>query len=152
MVSPLRSGCRCLHRQKQIEFKSVFDQDGDREAELTAAVRNRAAGQSILDALRQHVLVTYLPVAAHPQAPEFTRLVQSTPALRAYAEHTWTRHAGSLSAAIADEVGVDHDDLACATLARYVLEIPALTRARPDRRAAVETIFGILARGWAPPA
>lgn len=129
----------------------VFDQDEDREAGLVAAVRNRPAGQAILDALRRHVLDTYLPIAAHPQRAGFTHLVETTPALRAYAERMWTRHAGRLAAAIADEVGADQDDLACAALARFVLEIPALAGGRPDRRAAVETIFDLLARGWEPP-
>jgi AcrR family transcriptional regulator len=129
----------------------VFDQDEDREAELTAAVRERAPGQSIPDALRQHVLGSYLPVAAHPQRAEFIRLVETTPALRAYAERMWTRHTGSLAAAIADEAGVAHDDLACVALARFVLEVPALARGRSDPRTAVETVFGILTRGWGPP-
>ncbi|WP_037860392.1 TetR/AcrR family transcriptional regulator [Streptomyces sp. NRRL S-340] len=130
----------------------VFDQDEDREAELVAAVRRRPAGRSILDALRQHVLDTWLPVAEHPQRAGFTGLVESTPALRAYAERMWTRHTDALSAAIADETGVAHDDLACVTLARFVLEIPALAGGREDRRAAVEEVFGILAHGWKPPA
>jgi AcrR family transcriptional regulator len=129
----------------------VFDQDEDRESALIAAVRQRADGQSILDALREHILDTWLPIASHPQAAEFANLVDSTPALRAYAERMWTRHTDSLSTAIADEVGVDHEDLACATLARFVLEIPALARNREDRHAAVETIFDILTHGWAPP-
>jgi hypothetical protein len=30
----------------------------------------------------------------------------------------------------------------------FAIEIPALTRGRSDPRAAVETIFGILAHGW----
>ena len=34
----------------------VFDQDSDREAELVAVVRGRPAGQSVVDALRRHVL------------------------------------------------------------------------------------------------
>ncbi|MEU8034314.1 TetR/AcrR family transcriptional regulator [Streptomyces sp. NPDC049099] len=129
----------------------VFDQDQDRESELIAAVRERPRGQSILDALRQHVLDTWPSIEAHPQAAAFTNLVESTPVLRAYAERMWTRYTDSLSAAIADEVGVDHDDLACMTLARFVLDIPALTRGRQDRRAAVEAIFDILTRGWEPP-
>ncbi|MFG2985974.1 TetR/AcrR family transcriptional regulator [Streptomyces sp. NPDC048258] len=129
----------------------VFDQDEDRESQLVAAVRQRAAGQSILDALRQHALDTWLPIAAHPQSAEFLSLVESTPALRAYAERMWTRHTDSLSAAIADEVGVDHDDLACVALARFVLEIPLLARGRQDRPAAVEAIFDMLAHGWEPP-
>jgi AcrR family transcriptional regulator len=129
----------------------VFDQDENREAELVAAVRDRTAGQSIPDALRQHVLASYLPVAAHPQRAGFTRLVQTTPALRGYAERMWTRHTGSLAAVIADETGVARDDLACVALARFVLEIPALARGRGDPREAVETVFGILSRGWQPP-
>ncbi|MFF3918336.1 TetR/AcrR family transcriptional regulator [Streptomyces sp. NPDC001852] len=129
----------------------VFDQDQDRESELIAAVRERPGGQSILDALRQHVLDTWPSIEAHPQAAAFTNLVESTPVLRAYAERMWTRYTDSLSAAIADEVGVAQDDLACMALARFVLDIPALTRGRQDRRAAVEAIFDILTRGWEPP-
>jgi AcrR family transcriptional regulator len=129
----------------------VFDRDEDREADLIAAVRQRAAGQSVPDALRQHVIDHYLPVVTHPQISEFTHLVDSTPALRQYAERMWTRHTESLGAAVADEFDVPHDDLACMALARFVLEIPALTRGRPDPRAAVDTIFDILAHGWRPP-
>ena len=129
----------------------VFDQDQDRESELIAAVRQRSAGQSILDALRQHVLGTWLPIAAHPQRIQFTDLVESTPALSGYAERMWTRHTASLGAAIADEVGVEHDNLACVALARFVLGIPALTRSRHNHRADVEALFDILTNGWKPP-
>ncbi|MEU9189786.1 TetR/AcrR family transcriptional regulator [Streptomyces sp. NPDC048484] len=129
----------------------VFDQDQDRESELIAAVRERPTGQSILNALRQHVLDTWPSIEAHPQAAEFTHLVNSTPVLRAYAERMWTRYTDSLSEAIADEIGVDHNNLACVALARFVLDIPALARGRQDRRAAVEAIFDILTHGWEPP-
>ncbi|MBO3743842.1 TetR/AcrR family transcriptional regulator [Actinoplanes flavus] len=129
----------------------VFDQEQDNDAHLVAAVRERAGGQGIVDALREHVLSAYLPIARHPRAAEFIALVDTTPALRSYAERMWTRHTDSLSAAIAEECGVDHDDLACVTLARFVLEIPALVRGRPDAHAAIEAIFDILTRGWTPP-
>ncbi|MEV7325095.1 TetR/AcrR family transcriptional regulator [Streptomyces sp. NPDC093970] len=129
----------------------VFDQEESTDARLTAAVRERPEGQSVLDALREHVLATWLPIAEHPQRVEFTDLVNSTPVLRAYAERMWTRHADTLSAAIADEYGVDHDNLACATLARFVLEIPGLAQRQKDRGAAVEEVFGILGNGWRPP-
>jgi len=129
----------------------VFDEDEDREAELIAAVRERAAGQGVIDALREHFLTAGLPYGARPELTEFLNLVDSTPALRAYAERTWTRHTEALSTAIADDAGVDHDNLACVALARFVLEIPALTRGRQDSRSAVETIFDILSRGWTPP-
>ncbi len=128
----------------------VFDQEQERDAELVAAVRDRAAGQSIVDGLRQYVLRTWPPIAAHPEAAVFNRLVDSTPALRAYWERMWSRHTDTLSRAIADETGTDSGDIAAVTLARFVLDIPALTRGRPDRRAAVETIFDILEHGWPP--
>jgi AcrR family transcriptional regulator len=129
----------------------VFDQDQDRESELIAAVRERPSGQGILDALRQHVLDAWTSIDAHPQGAEFIHLVDSTPALRTYAERLWTRYTDSLSAAIADEIGVDRDDPACVALARFVLDVPALARGRQDRRAAVEAIFDILAHGWEQP-
>ncbi|MGY5014934.1 TetR/AcrR family transcriptional regulator [Streptomyces sp. 900105755] len=129
----------------------VFDQEEDTDARLAAAVRERPAGRSVLDALREHVLAAWLPIATHPQRAEFTRLVNTTPVLRAYAERMWTRHADTLAAAIADEYGVDHDDLACAALARFVLEVPGLAQRQKDRRAAVEEVFGILTNGWQPP-
>ncbi|MEU8661039.1 TetR/AcrR family transcriptional regulator [Actinoplanes philippinensis] len=126
----------------------VFDREQDNEAQLIAAVRGRAAGQDVVGALRDHLLDAYLPVARHPQMAEFVALVDATPALRSYAERMWTRHTDSLGAAIAEECGADHDDLACVALARFVLEIPGLVRGRPDPRVAIEAIFDILARGW----
>lgn len=129
----------------------VFDQEEGVDAQLIAAVRQRAHGQGILDALHQHLVDTWLPIATHPQKEEFNHLVDSTPALRAYAERMWARHTDTLSAAVADEFGVDHDDIACAALARFVLEIPVLAQGREDHRAALDEVFGILANGWQPP-
>jgi AcrR family transcriptional regulator len=128
----------------------VFDQEADVEAGLVGAVRERPAGQGIVEALHEHVLGSRL---VHPdrQLSEFEALVDSTPALRQYAERMWARHTEALAAAIADEVGVPRDDLACVTLARFVLEIPAIVRGRPAPAAAVEQIFTILTTGWHPP-
>ncbi|MEU5180681.1 TetR/AcrR family transcriptional regulator [Streptomyces longwoodensis] len=130
----------------------VFDQEESNDARLVAAVRDREPGESVLDALRRHVLDTWLPIASHPQRQEFNHLVDSTPALRAYAERMWARHTDTLGAAIADEFGVDHDTLACTALARFVLEVPALAQGQKDHRAAVEEVFDFLAHGWRPPA
>lgn len=129
----------------------VFDQEESVDAQLIAAVRRRADGVGVLDALRGHLLEAWLPVADHPRYEEFFRLVDSTPALRAYAERMWARHTDTLGAALADELGVEHGNLACVTLARFVLEIPVLAQGRKDRRAAVEEIFDILAHGWRAP-
>jgi AcrR family transcriptional regulator len=126
----------------------VFDQDEDREAELTAAVRQRPAGQGIVAALRDHVHTSWLPIATHPLRAGFTDLVESTPDLREYAERMWTRHTDALTAAIADDLGVSHDDIACRALARFVLEIPALTRGSQDPARAVDEVFDLLTNGF----
>ncbi|MFI1996094.1 TetR/AcrR family transcriptional regulator [Actinoplanes sp. NPDC020271] len=129
----------------------VFDQEQEVDAALIAAIRERPAGEGVLDALRRHVLAAWLPIAEHPQRAEFVALVEATPALRTHYERMWTRHTATLGAAIAAESGLPADDLSCVTLARFVLDIPALTSTRPDRRAAVETIFEIIAKGWKNP-
>ncbi|RSM52604.1 TetR family transcriptional regulator [Amycolatopsis sp. WAC 01376] len=126
----------------------VFDESEDREANLIAAVRQRPEDQGVVEALREYVLATWLPLTAHPQYAGFTALVSGTPALQEYGERMWTRHAKALGAAIAEDVGVDTDDIACHALARFVLDIPALTRGRRDPRKDVERIFDLLTDGW----
>ena len=128
----------------------VFDQEGDQDERLVAAVRRRA-DRSVPEALRQHVLDTFIPFTEHPQHAQFNRLVDTTPALRAYSERMWTRHTETLAAAIAGEFGAPPDDVACLALARFVLDIPSLARAQVDPRAAVETVFDVLTHGWQPP-
>ncbi|MEV6906843.1 helix-turn-helix domain-containing protein [Amycolatopsis sp. NPDC051071] len=129
----------------------VFDQDQDREALFIAVVRQRREGQSVVDALREHVLDGWLKLADHPQMAEYTDLVNSTPALQTYGERMWTRHTAALSAAIAEDAGVAPDNISCQALARFVLDIPALTRGRPEPRKAVEEIFDLLTHGWRMP-
>ncbi|WP_203744842.1 TetR/AcrR family transcriptional regulator [Actinoplanes cyaneus] len=126
----------------------VFDQEADKEARLVAVVRERPPGRGVIAALRDHVLASWLPIATDPRLSEFTDLVNSTPALRQYSERMWARHTDALAAAIAAETGAEPDDLACVSLARFVLEIPALAAGRPDRRAAVDRLFDLLEQGW----
>lgn len=126
----------------------VFDREAEVEAELTAAVRERPAGQDVVEALRAHALASWVRIASDPRRDRFTALVDRTPALREYWERMWMRHAGALGAVIAAELGREADDLACAALARFVLEVPALATDRHDPRASVETVFDLLIHGW----
>ncbi|MEU8698740.1 TetR/AcrR family transcriptional regulator [Streptomyces sp. NPDC048680] len=126
----------------------VFDREAEVEAELTAAVRDRPAGQDVVEALRAHALTSWVRVASDPRRDRFTALVDGTPALREYWERMWMRHAGALGAAIAAELGREADDLACSALARFVLEVPALAMAGHDPRASVDTVFDLLTHGW----
>ncbi|MGW3009267.1 TetR/AcrR family transcriptional regulator [Streptomyces sp. NPDC001219] len=126
----------------------VFDREEEVEAALTAAVRERPDDQGVVEALRAHALTSWAPIASDPRLRQFTALVDRTPALREYAERMWTRHADALGTAIAEELGREADDLACSALARFVLELPTLTKGRDDPRAAVETVFDLLLHGW----
>ena len=130
----------------------VFDQDDDLEAALVAAVRERAPGQSIPQALREHLLLTQTRFAVHaadPRFADFTRLVQETPALRDYAHRMWTRHEAALTRAIAEAVGAPEDDVSCAALARFALEARGLILRHAEPRRAADEAFALLEHGWA---
>ncbi|MGA5821776.1 TetR/AcrR family transcriptional regulator [Kitasatospora sp. NPDC094028] len=130
----------------------VFDQDDDLEAALVAAVRERAPGQSIPQALREHLLLKQTQLAVHaadPRFADFTRLVQETPALRDYAHRMWTRHEAALAGAVAEAVGAPEGDVGCAALARFALEARGLILRHPEPRRAADEVFALLERGWA---
>ncbi len=125
----------------------VLGDSVEREAALTAAVRERGEGMSILDALRDF-LATRGPFAP-ARSREFqqrTDLVLATPALRAYARTLWTSCETALTQVIAEETG--RDDLSLRLAARFVLEIPDVAAGERDPRAALETAFTHLRRGW----
>jgi len=126
----------------------VFDREEEVDAALTAAVRERPKGQSVVEALRTHALQSWVLIASDPRLHQLTALVDRTPALREYAERMWMRHASALSATIAEGLGREADDLACSALARFVLEVPTLAKGRTDQRMAVETVFDLLIHGW----
>ncbi|MFE3504586.1 TetR/AcrR family transcriptional regulator [Kitasatospora sp. NPDC059160] len=130
----------------------VFDQDDELEAELVAAVRDRAPGMSIPRALREHMLRKQTQLAVHatdPRFADFTRLVQETPALCDYAQRMWTRHEAALARAVAEAVGAPEDDVSCAALARFALEARSLVLRHADPRRAADEAFALLEHGWA---
>ncbi|AUI59392.1 TetR/AcrR family transcriptional regulator [Amycolatopsis sp. BJA-103] len=119
----------------------------EREAALAAAVRDRAEGVSILQALRDF-LATRGPFdpASDPLSRRVADLVIATPALRAYARTLWTGCEDALAKVIAEESG--QDDFSVRLLARYVLEIPDLAGTEPSPAAALDAAFVFLRRGW----
>ncbi|WET82683.1 TetR family transcriptional regulator [Amycolatopsis sp. QT-25] len=125
----------------------VLGHGHEREAALAAAVRERAEGVSILEALR-NFLATRGPFAPDPSplARRVADLVLATPALRASARTLWTGCEDALTKVIAEEAG--QDDFSVRLLARYVLEVPDLAGAEPDPAAALEAAFVFLRRGW----
>lgn len=125
----------------------AFDQDEDREAALVAAVLGRPAGQSVLDALHAY-FETARSLTLDPAVKDFLRLVRTTPPLREYARHMWTRHEVSLARAVADSTGPELDATAAAALARFSLEALDLAGDQPNPHRALAEIFDHLRRGF----
>ena len=125
----------------------VFDQDEHREAALAAAVTDRPADRSVLEALQRYYEQSHA-LTLTPALREFLELVRTTPALREYARRMWTRHERSLARAIADSTGVPRDDLGAAALARFSLEALDLAGDQADPRRALAETFTRLREGW----
>ncbi|MGC5167984.1 TetR family transcriptional regulator [Luteimicrobium sp. DT211] len=126
----------------------VFDRDDDLDSTLERVVRERPPGATILEALRDHALATWVPLALDPKLAARRQLIAGTPTLRAYSERSWLEHADALAAVIAGELGRPADDIASAAFARYVLDTAILTAGRDDVEVAVRSVFEILAQGW----
>jgi AcrR family transcriptional regulator len=127
----------------------LFDKDDEREARLRAVVRDRPAGQTVLEALRREVAGDRANrYKANPRFEEFTELINSTPALREYTRRMWLRHETALAAEIAAAVDLPEDDPACLALAHFALEAGAMVHDRPDQEEALDRIFALLENGW----
>ncbi|SDK44113.1 TetR/AcrR family transcriptional regulator [Streptomyces indicus] len=127
----------------------VLGDDVEREASLTAAVRERGEGESVLDAL--HRFFEGRGIFAADLDNEYRKRVEfvaATPRLRAHARQLWVACEESLAKVMAEETGRPEGDLSLRVLARYVLETPDLASLEPDPRRALDTVFEHLRRGW----
>ncbi|MEV6484965.1 TetR family transcriptional regulator [Streptomyces sp. NPDC051576] len=127
----------------------VFDLDADQEAALVGAVRDRAPGTSIPQALREHLLrARFFSAEYGEQIAVFHQLIRSTPALTEYHRRMWMRHQHAVARAVAASTGAPADDPTCAALAHFALEARTLAETSPDPRATVNAAFDLLERGW----
>jgi AcrR family transcriptional regulator len=86
------------------------------EGELLAAVREREADQSALEAfktflLAQQGLLGRTDQEAHEELLSFTRMITESPALRAREGQILAGYTDALAALLAEETGADPDDL-----------------------------------------
>jgi hypothetical protein len=125
----------------------AFARDPAMEAELEHAVVRRGAGVPIPRSLRD-VLVDSPALVTGP--PEFVALVRATPALTAYSDRMWSRHARAVAEAIEAETGRPASDLRVRAWTRALVQIPSLVREEPDREAAVDAAMDVLLHGWSP--
>jgi AcrR family transcriptional regulator len=99
----------------------LFDRDHEVEAALVGAVRERPPGASVVDVFRAHTEAFWRRLEATGMAPnEFWAIVESSPALRDYAEAVFARHARSVARVLAAERGAPEDDPGCHALARML--------------------------------
>ena len=84
--------------------------------------------------------------------PEFVALVRATPALTAYSDQMWSRHARAVAQAIEAETGHPASDMHVRAWARALVQIPSLVREEPDRHAAIDAAMDVLLHGWSPDA
>jgi AcrR family transcriptional regulator len=132
----------------------VFDEDDEQREQLVAAVRDRAEGVGVLEALRafyERELRANAEEHREEGAGRFLRLLEETPSLRDYAARMWLRHEDSLAAAMAESLGVAEPSLELRVAARFVLQVQILVMEAPEgpeQSAALDAGFAVLERGW----
>ncbi|MEV0719898.1 TetR/AcrR family transcriptional regulator [Asanoa sp. NPDC050611] len=128
----------------------VFPGDqADNTLALVNAVHHRSPGQTIPQAVRDHMK------SRGPFKPDLTadeqralNLISATPELSDYALRAWTVAQPALTAAITDEAGLPADDPTARLLAHYLLQIPDLARFATDARHTLDVVTNLLEHGW----
>ncbi len=126
----------------------VFSDEGERHERLVAAVRDRAPGTTISDALKAHYLSEIAAMRSEPQRQILT-LMEETPALIDYAEKMWFRHEDALVAVIAEEFGLTEPSDEIRFYVRFALQIQLSATHQADPESAIDAGFRLLDEGWA---
>jgi AcrR family transcriptional regulator len=129
----------------------VWDEDDEQRELLIAAVRNRPAGTSIPQALRDYFLGEIAPAGdgfEEVKVREFLAFIDATHALKEYGDRMWLRHEDALAAAISDELGAPEPSREVRAFARFVLQTQLLALTDPDPASMIDAAFGILRTGW----
>jgi AcrR family transcriptional regulator len=125
----------------------VFEQDADFEQRLTRAVTDRQPHEPLLPALRR-VIEALVDHCTADGADPLWRMIDASPALRAYEESMRLRHARSLAAAIAADPRLPQTATAGRALARFVIDAYALAREAADPQAALDDVFPMIEAAW----
>jgi AcrR family transcriptional regulator len=125
----------------------VFEQDEDFEQRFVRAVADREPGEPLVPALRREIHALVRHCGADGAVPIW-RMVDESPALRQYEESMRLRHAESLAAAIAADLGVPGTTIACRTIARFAIDAYSLAREAPEPQDAVDEIFRMIEAAW----
>lgn len=125
----------------------VFEQDEDFEQRLVQAVTGREPDEPLIPALRSeiHAMVRH---CAGDEAVPLWRMIEESPALRQYEESMRQRHARSLAAAVAADLGLPDTTPACSAIARFVVDAFSVARETDDPHAAVDDVFRMIEAAW----
>jgi AcrR family transcriptional regulator len=126
----------------------VFDRDQDFEVQLTRAVTDRSPQVQLVDALHREIRAQVLHCTAE-SARQLWGMIDSSPALREYEKTMRLRHADSLAAAIAVDLGLKEPSTACRTIARFTVDAFQLAREAPEPETALDEIFHMIEAAWA---
>jgi AcrR family transcriptional regulator len=125
----------------------VFSDEDERHERLAAAVRDRAPGSTISDALKAHYLSEIAAMKSEPQRRILT-LMQETPALVDYAEKMWFRHEDALVAAITEEFGLTEPSDEIRFYVRFALHIQLSATREADPEPTIDAGIRLLDEGW----
>ncbi|MEU6674268.1 helix-turn-helix domain-containing protein [Streptomyces sp. NPDC046853] len=125
----------------------VFELDEDFEQRLTRAVTDRAPHDPLIPALRHEVRALVRHCTAEGADPLW-RMIDASPALRQYEEAMRLRHATSLAAAIAADLGLPADATSCRAVARFTIDAFSLAREANDPQAVVDEVFEMIEAAW----
>ncbi|MCX4669116.1 TetR/AcrR family transcriptional regulator [Streptomyces sp. NBC_01381] len=125
----------------------VFERDDDFEQRLTQAVTDREPGEPLIPALRHEIHALVRHCTADSAAPIW-RMIDASPALRAYEESMRLRHAESLAAAMAADPELPLTATAGRAIARFVIDAHAVAREAADPQGAVDEIFQMIEAAW----
>jgi AcrR family transcriptional regulator len=126
----------------------VFDQDRDFEQGLVRAVSERAPQEGLVSALHRELRAQVRHCTSDDARPAGS-IIEASPALQEYEKAMRLRHADSLAAAVAGELGLAEPSTACRALARFVVDAFQLAREAPDPDAALDEVFRMIESAWA---
>ncbi|MFJ7085930.1 TetR/AcrR family transcriptional regulator [Streptomyces griseus] len=124
----------------------VFSTEGEQQDRLVAAVRDRAPGTTVSEALKAHFLAEIALLQTEPMN-RILPLMEATPSLVEYAERMWLRHEDALIAVLTEESRLAEPSEEIRFYARFALQIPLIAR-QGDPGSAMETGFRLLDQGW----
>ncbi|MFD8143929.1 TetR/AcrR family transcriptional regulator [Streptomyces sp. NPDC059708] len=125
----------------------VFERDRDFEQRLTRAVTDRLPHEPLIPALHGEVRALVRHCTAEGSAP-VRRMIEGSPALRAYEESMGLRLAQALAAALAADPRLSRSTTACLATARFTVDAYALACRSDDPEAAVDEVFRMVQAAW----